>query len=120
MIFGEFIKKTRLENGYSLRKFCELLELDPSNWSKVERDRMPAPTNREKLDRIAKLLNLKVGSNEWHEFYDLASLSSKTIPQEIYDDEEILEALPLFFRTARGDKPTEEELNKLIDMLKRR
>lgn len=120
MNFGEFVKKTRLENGYSLRKFCEYLELDPSNWSKVERDRMPAPTNREKLDRIANLLNLKVGSDEWHDFYNLASISSKIIPQEIYEDEEMLKALPLFFRTARGEKPTEEELKKLIDMLKKR
>jgi len=38
-------------------------------------------------------------------------------PFEIADT---VSALPVFFRTMRGEKPTEEELSKLIQLIKRR
>jgi hypothetical protein len=38
-------------------------------------------------------------------------------PFEIAD---AVSALPVFFRTMRGEKPTEEELSKLIQLIKRR
>jgi len=47
-------------------------------------------------------------------------IAQKKIPEDLYSDEEVLSALPVFFRTVRGDKPTREELDKLIELLKRR
>lgn len=43
---------------------------------------------------------------------DLAMIDS--IPMDLRPQENILEKLPLFFRTVRGEKPTEEELKRLI------
>lgn len=120
MTFGEFIKTKRLEAGHSLRKFCELAEIDSSNWSKVERNRLPVSYDREKLESIARLIKLEDGSKEWFQFFDLASISQKKIPDDIYSDNEIVNSLPIFFRTLRGEKPDKSELDKMIELLKRR
>ena len=103
-----------------LREFCEIAELDPSNWSKIERDRLPVPDDREKLEKIAQIVGLKHGTTEWHQFFDLAYISQKRIPDEVYADPEVISALPVFFRTVRGEKPKKEELNKIIELLKKR
>ena len=120
MTFGEFVRTKRLEVGISLREFCSKAETDPSNWSKIERGILPAPANREFLESLAKLLKLKKGDKEWYTFFDLASISQQKIPDDVYKDEEVVSALPVFFRTVRGEKPTEDELDKLITLLKRR
>ncbi|MBM4168635.1 MAG: hypothetical protein FJ215_05710 [Ignavibacteria bacterium] len=120
MTFGEFVKDKRLGVDLSLREFCKLAELDPSNWSKVERGLLPAPSNRDVLEGIAKLIKLKKGSADWSAFFDLAYISQQRIPDDVYDDEDVVAALPVFFRTVRGEKPSEEELDKLIALLKRR
>lgn len=120
MTFGEFVRARRIEAELGLREFCKLSEIDPSNWSKIERDLFPAPDNRELLENVAKLLKLKKGSPDWYTFFDLASISQQKIPDDVYKDEEIVSALPVFFRTLRGEKPTEQELDNLLALLKRR
>jgi len=120
MTFGEFVKTKRLDAGLSLREFCNIAELDPSNWSKVERGLLPAPSNRDVLERIAKVAKLKKGSADWSAYFDLAYISQQRIPEDVYEDEDVVSALPVFFRTIRGEKPSEEELDKLIALLKRR
>ena len=120
MKFGEFIKNKRLKANLSLRKFCELAEIDPSNWSKIERGRLPLSYGRPKLEKIAKVLKLKKGSEEWSEFFDLVFIAQRKIPDDLYKDEEVVSALPVFFRTLKGDKPSEEEWDKIIKLLRRR
>lgn len=120
MNFGGFIKQKRLEVNLSLRKFCELAGLDPSNWSKIERGMLPLTLNHEEMQAIADLLNLKYGSEDWRKFFDYAAIAKGKIPEYVYSDEKVLEALPIFFRTASNDKPSDDELDKLIDLIKRR
>ncbi len=120
MTFGDFIKTKRLDTALSLREFCKIAEVDPSNWSKVERGLLPAPSNRDILEGIAKIMKLKKGSADWSALFDLAYISQQRIPDDVYKDEEVVSALPVFFRTVRGDKPSEEELDKLIALLRRR
>jgi transcriptional regulator with XRE-family HTH domain len=120
MTFGEFVREKRIEAELSLREFCRQTELDPSNWSKVERGLLPALGTRETLEHIAKFLDLKKGSADWAMFFDLASISQQRIPDDLYHDENIISALPVFFRTIRGEKPSEEELDQLFALLKRK
>jgi transcriptional regulator with XRE-family HTH domain len=120
MTFGDFVRAKRMETDLSLREFCKQAETDPSNWSKVERAILPAPANREFLESVAKLLKLKKGEADWFTFFDLAAISQQKIPDDVYEDENVLSALPVFFRTVRGEKPSNEELDKLIALLKRR
>ena len=119
MTFGEFVRRRRLDVELSLREFCTRAETDPSNWSKIERGILPAPAHREFLESVAKLLKLKKGEKDWYTFFDLASLSQQKIPDDVYENENVISALPAFFRTVRGEKPTEEELDTLIALLKR-
>lgn len=120
MTLGQFVRQKRIEADLSLREFCKLAGTDPSNWSKIERDMMPVRDNREFLEGVAKLLKLKKGTPDWHMFFDLASISQQKIPDDVFRDEDVVSALPVFFRTVRGEKPSEEDLDKLIGLLRRR
>lgn len=97
----------------TLRKFCRETELDPSNWSKIERGLADAPKSVEILSRIREVLDLP--EEDFQTLKDLALIES--IPKDLRPEEAVLEKLPLFFRTARGDKLTEEELKTLINTI---
>jgi transcriptional regulator with XRE-family HTH domain len=114
--FGGFIKKLRMDKRLTLRQFCVQTELDPSNWSKVERNILPPPKSKMVLQRIAKVLDMNIESDTWYTLVDLAMIAS--IPIELMDDKSILDKLPILFRTVRGESPTRDELEKLIKLLK--
>ncbi len=118
-MFGEFIKEKRIEKGISLREFCKRMEIDASNWSKVERGLLAPPQDEEKLKKIAQVLNIKLGSRLWKEMKDKANIDAGLIPEDIRTDKDVLNSLPMFFRTIRSEKPTPEELDKLIDMIRK-
>lgn len=116
MTFGEYVRELRIRRKLTLRAFCRKLKIDPGNWSKIERGLLVPPKSRVVLAEIAKVLNLKEDSEEWYTLFDLAAISH--IPREIVEKDDILDKLPVFFRTLRGEKPTEEELKTLIKLLK--
>lgn len=55
--FGEFIRQRRLEKSYTVRKFCELLDVSQTFLSRMERNEIPAP-GEEKIRLMAKLLDI--------------------------------------------------------------
>ncbi len=113
--FGEYIKDLRVEKEITLREFCKTVGLDPSNWSKIERGLLAPPKSKEILGQIASTLGLTENSPEYNQLFDYAMI--EFIPAELAEDSQILERLPLFFRTARGEKPTEAELKELIKLI---
>ena len=117
MTFGEFIRKKRLDDGLSLREFCKRLEIDPSNWSKIERGLLPPPDDREYLNEIAKTIKIEKQSTEWYKLFDLASIARKKIPDDVYANKDFISALPHFFKRARGENMTDEELNKIMNLI---
>jgi transcriptional regulator with XRE-family HTH domain len=119
VMFGEFIKERRIAKGISLREFCKRIEIDASNWSKVERGLLAPPQDEEKLRTIARKLDIKIGSALWKEMKDKANIDAGIIPEDILSDEKVLNSLPIFFRTIRSEKPTPEELDKLIAIIKK-
>ncbi|MCK4894926.1 MAG: helix-turn-helix domain-containing protein [Calditrichia bacterium] len=114
--FGEFIKIMREKNRITLREFCRLAQIDPSNWSKIERGTLQPPKSKIILQEIAKILKLEEGSDEYYLLFDLAAISF--IPKNLVDGEDIVQKLPVFFRTLRGQSPTRKELEELIKILK--
>jgi transcriptional regulator with XRE-family HTH domain len=118
-MFGELIKERRINKGISLREFCKRVEIDASNWSKVERGLLAPPQDEERLRKIARALDIKFGSALWKEMKDKANIDAGIIPNDILSDEKVLNSLPMFFRTIRSEKPTPEELDKLINMLRK-
>jgi transcriptional regulator with XRE-family HTH domain len=117
MTFGAFVKEARIRAGLTLRGFCKAMNVDPGNWSKVERGILPPPKRRRILNEIAKSLRFERHSEDWHTLFDLASISF--IPADLLDDQTVVDKLPIFFRTLRGEKPAQEELAALIERLKK-
>lgn len=88
---------------------------DASNWSKIERGLLAPPQSKNILEGIAEVLKLESGSQEYKELMDLAALAS--VPEDLVEPE-ILDQLPVFFRTVRGENPTEEELKALVTKIR--
>jgi transcriptional regulator with XRE-family HTH domain len=116
MTFGGFIKDSRVKRGVTLREFCRLLEWDASNWSKIERGVLPPPRSSKVLKKIAEALSFAEKSEDWHTLIDLAAVSF--IPASLLDDRSVIEKLPIFFRTLRGEKPSREDLEELIKKIR--
>jgi hypothetical protein len=47
-------------------------------------------------------------------------VDSGRIPDCVLDDEKLVAQLPVFFRTISGQKPSEEQLENLIALLRQR
>ncbi len=112
--FGELIKSLRVAREITLREFCRKAGLDASNWSKVERGVLAPPKGKDVLNTISHVLDLS--QEEQQGLQDTAFYAF--IPKDLLPEEEVLKKLPLFFRTVRGEKPTDEELDKLIKLIK--
>jgi transcriptional regulator with XRE-family HTH domain len=72
MSFGQLVKQLRIAQKKTLRQFCLEHGQDPSNWSKIERGVSAPPKDVKTMERWAKQLGLKAGTEEWQEFLDLA------------------------------------------------
>lgn len=116
-MFGEFFKSKRIELKLTLREFCLKHKLDPGNISKLERGILPPPKSQKKLKEYAAYLKLKEGTDDWYQFFDLAAAESGRLPKELMEDE-IIDRLPILFRTLRGKKISKDKLDELIKKIK--
>lgn len=118
MTFGEFFKKIRISEGYSLRAFCKEFDLDAGNISKLERGVLAAPKNESKMKMFASALNIKEGTEEYREFFILAEFSRGEMITKGLNSEEILKKLPVFLRNTEGDPLSEDQLDSLTNVIK--
>lgn len=116
-MFGEFIKQIRAQQRLGLREFCLEHGHDPSNWSKIEREVSPPPKDEATLRTWAKQLGLKPGTDDWLKFFEYAVVDAGRIPDHILEDKELAAHLPVFFRTLSGQKPSREEMEKLLGII---
>lgn len=116
--FGQILEKLRIKKGLTLRQTCRLLKYDPSNWSKIERGKLPPPSNEKILKKWAKTLGI-LKEVEINEFVDKAQLAQGILPRDVLRQENIINFLPVFFRTVRNKKPTRKEINKLIKLIQK-
>lgn len=114
--FGNLLNKLRTENNLSIREVCKLVNYDPSNWSKIERGLISPPSDEKTLKLWAKVF--KVNKEKTQEFMDDARIAQGIIPDDILEKSEMLQLMPAFFRTVRNKKPTKEELDTLMNLIK--
>ena len=119
MSFGTLVKELRIAQGKTLRQFCAENGLDPSNWSKIERDINPPPRDQETLARYATRLGLVPSTEKWNDFISQADISRGQIPREFMTDEIFLKKLPVFLRTVRGAELTEQQLDAFISKVRK-
>ena len=117
--FGELVKRHRLNAGLTLREFCLKHTIDPGNFSRIERGLSPPPQRRDLLERYAKALRLKRGSDEWLELFDTAAAVRGEIPADLMSDSEVVDKLPVLFRTLRAMQLPAESLDELVDLIRR-
>lgn len=118
MRFGELIKKHRLALGQSLREFCLANGFDPGNYSRLERGLFPPPQDKEKLREYAVALQLKNGSSEWVDLFDRAFADRGVVPDDLMSDDNIVDKLPVLFRTMRAKQIEPEHLDELVKKIK--
>lgn len=118
-MFGTFVKELRARQRLGLREFCLEHGHDPSNWSKIEREVLLPPRDEETLRAWAKQLGLKQASEDWLKFFDCAAVDAGRIPDYVLKDEQLVAQLPVFFRTLSGQKPSREDLEKLLEIINR-
>ncbi len=117
--FGDIFKRYRIESGQTLRTFCAAHGFDAGNISKVERGRMPPPESEDILNAYSKALGLKPQSPEWNHFRDTAAAGRGDIPQDLLDDAQLVDKLPVLFRVLREAKRDGDALDKLVEKIRR-
>lgn len=115
--FGDYFKAQRVKLGLTLRAFAQQHGLDAGNLSRLERGLLPPP-GRDTLERYAKALELESGSDEWYQFFDLASAQSGQAPIGI-SERDLVAKLPIFFRTLRGQKVSQDKLDELVELIRK-
>jgi transcriptional regulator with XRE-family HTH domain len=116
--FGKLMKSLRIKAGLTLREFCDTNGLDPGNYSRLERGLLPPPQKKSLLEKYAQAVGLVPDSDEWTEFFDTAAASRGEVPPDLMTNEQIVEKLPLVFRTIRGSRMTKKGLDDLIAKIK--
>ena len=117
--FGEFFKKKRIEQGQTLREFCRINNFDPGNISKIERGLLSPPQSYEKRLEYAKALGIEEGTDDWLEFCDLAVMGAGKIPPDIVSNNELMNALPILFRSVRRKELDENDLKNLVNSIEK-
>ena len=117
--FGKFFQQKRIEMGVTLREFCRQNEIDPGNTSRIERGLTTPPQSRDILERYAKALGIEENTDDWLTFFDLARTSAGKIPSDMVSNDELMNALPVLFRTIRNEKPNKADIEKLINAIKK-
>jgi transcriptional regulator with XRE-family HTH domain len=117
--FGQFIKERRGKLELGLREFCIVASIDPSNYSKYERDILPPSPDH--LKRIAKALKIKTNTENWDLMQSLLAAAKEEIPSDWTKNKRVMELLPAFYQKLRGyDTPGDEDpIAELVRLLRR-
>jgi transcriptional regulator with XRE-family HTH domain len=116
--FGKLLYEIRIKREYTLREMCRKVNYDPSNWRKIEREKIAPPSDEKTLELWARTLGLKKNSKEFDNFIYQANVAQGIIPFEIMEEGELVAALPAFFRTLKNRKPNKEEIDNMINLIK--
>lgn len=115
--FGDYVKKRRLDLEIGLREFADLIGVEPSNYSKIERGLKRAPTG-DKLGIYVSALGLQPNGPEHLYLDSLAHVANGEIPTRVLTDEKLAAKLPLLFAgiTSAGFSP--EQLDSILETVR--
>ncbi len=108
--FGVLLKKLRLNAGYGLRRFADLIEMPASNLCDIEHGRRNMPKNY--LESTAEALGLEKDSSNWIKLFDLAPKSDE-LPVDVQKIAH-RRLIPALLRTVDNAQLSDRDLKKLI------
>lgn len=113
--FGGLLKKVRVERaGIGLRRFADLVDMQPSNLSNIERNRIPAPANKKTITLMCDTLGLPKDDELRTKFFDLAATShSGRIPADVAGIVREQPGVPVLVRTVANKQLSEQKLREL-------
>ena len=118
MTFSEFFKMHRKNHG-TVRQFAKDNGFDAAYISRIENGVTLPPRDQEKLTKLGLALGLKKDTDEWQEFLDLAAIAKCELATDLHDNKRIASILPAFYRTLRKKELDEEEVQKILDLIKK-
>ncbi|MBA7530026.1 hypothetical protein ES705_22229 [subsurface metagenome] len=115
IVFGQLLKKLRIEKAnIGLRRFADLVDLQPSNLSNIEQGKIPPPANKKTIDCICDTLGLSKEDPQKAELFDLASdANAGRIPADVADAVKKQAGVPVLVRTVANRQLSEEKLIEL-------
>ena len=117
--FGQMLKKLRLEDAnIGLRAFAAMIEMQPSNLSNIERDRIAPPARREAIDRICDALGLADSDPRRDQLFDLAATAANRIPADVAEVVRKQPGIPVLVRTVANKQLSEKKLRELAEYVK--
>ncbi|MBR5900899.1 helix-turn-helix transcriptional regulator [bacterium] len=115
---GEFLKKKRIQSGFTLRKFAELLSISPAHMSDIENDhRNPSEAILNKM-----ILLLKLDEIETYELYDLAAankLKNNVVSLDLSKYIMGTENLRIALRKAKDKKINDKQWEEIIKIIEK-
>jgi len=106
--FGQALREKRIEKGFSLRKFAQLVGVSPTYLSQVEQSNVDPPT-ADRVKRMAEILGEDI--DEWTA---LAGRLTEDLPEIIHEEPK---GVPDLLRAVRG--MTADQLRKLREEAER-
>jgi transcriptional regulator with XRE-family HTH domain len=118
VMFGEFVKSTRLRSKIIARDAAANAGMLPSNFSKIEHGALAPPQDAEKQKKLASAIGIKLNSDLAAKFFDLAGKASRTVPVDLAEIISREEALPLLLRTIGNKRLGQKEIERLISIVR--
>jgi transcriptional regulator with XRE-family HTH domain len=118
VIFGGFIRTTRLQNGIIARDAALNSGILPSNFSKLEHGVLNPPADGNKQKQLAKAVGIMPQTPEAAKFFDLAGKANRAVPVDLADVISEDDARPLLLRTIGNKRLTEDQIKRLIEIVR--
>ena len=114
MKFGDFIKQKRIEKGFNLRKFAEMVEIAPAYMSDIENGKRNSPS-KEIMEKFVSLLSLN--NNEINTMNDLAAKDRDSVAPDISNYITSNENIKVALRKAQSLNLGDQEWLKIIEAM---
>ena len=117
--FGAYLKALRVSNELTLREYCRRLDKDAGNVSKLERGILPPPKDESLVKQYGQALGLEDDAPEMKELIRLAAIGSGHLPKDVLEDDELVDKLPVFFRTVTGSRLDRKKIMDFLESLRK-
>ena len=115
--FGEYVKRRREQLGLTMRALADAVKISPAYLCDIENGNRKPPEKF--LGQFAEVLQI-TEADELNRFYDLAGVGKNGQHSDINSYIDGLPSARLALRTAKDHNFTDEDWQKLIEIIRKR